>query len=180
MRKKFPTITATLSATCQKKGLALSDPARRLQLAQHEIATHRAAEPAGRLTWLIHVLRHALPAGEEIADKPEHGAEIDRHQPGLVLEDHILAGDEAGAHAADRLAVEAHGLAAYRRGGGIAHQPHDGRRPRRTERIAKRKRRQHAESDGRRRKLPGAQDARSEPEQQRRDEQKQFAEELAP
>ena len=67
-----------------------------------------------------------------------------------------LAGDEARAHAADRLAVEAHGLAAHRRGGGIAHQPDLG--------VPNgRQRHQHAKRDLRRRKLPGPHDARDEP-----------------
>jgi len=44
---------------------------------------------------------------KEIADRPEHRAEIDRQQTGLVLEHDILSSDEAGGDAPDRLALEA-------------------------------------------------------------------------
>ena len=111
------------------------------------------------------MLGHALPAGEEIAEGAEHGAEIDRHQPGLVLENDILSGDKARAHPADRLAVEAHGLATRGRGGRVAHQPHDRGGSWRAERIAERQRRQHAKGDRRGRKLPRAQQRRGKAEQ---------------
>ena len=55
----------------------------------------RRNQPVASPCW-SEMLRHALPAGEQIAEEAEHGAEIDRHQPGLVLEDDVLPGDEAG------------------------------------------------------------------------------------
>ena len=70
-------MTMRLSATCQKKGRALSAPRRRVELVQDQIAAHRAAEPARGLARLIEMPRHALPAGEEIAEDPEHEAEIE-------------------------------------------------------------------------------------------------------
>ena len=41
----------------------------------------------------VEMLRHARVAGEEIADQPEHRAEIDEDEPGPVLEDEVLAGE---------------------------------------------------------------------------------------
>jgi hypothetical protein len=117
------------------------------------------------------MLGHPLPAGEQIADPTEHGAEIDRHEAGAVLEDDVLAGDEAGAHPADGLAVEPHGLAAHPRGAGIAHQPHHGRRLGGAERITQRQRGEHAHGDGRGRQRPAAGETDQQPKQQRRRQQ---------
>src|SRR5665647_389703 len=50
---------------------------RRRHLFEDDVAAHAAAEPARYLALLSQMLGYALPAGEQVAEKAQHGAEVD-------------------------------------------------------------------------------------------------------